>query len=87
MCHLLKALADAHHKRFGRRAATRIRSQLLATIYDKALKRKKFSGTVDALGGAKEAKEADASKAGANTVNINNLISQDVEMVCFSCVC
>ncbi|KAF8812935.1 multidrug resistance-associated ABC transporter [Phlegmacium glaucopus] len=44
MCTLLKAQADVQHLWFGRRAATRIRSELMASIYDKALKRKDFSG-------------------------------------------
>src|SRR6266852_1730408 len=38
-----QAQADVQHLWFGRRAATRIRSQLMAAIYDKALKRKDFS--------------------------------------------
>ncbi|KZP25984.1 hypothetical protein FIBSPDRAFT_918282 [Athelia psychrophila] len=45
---LAKAQADVQHLWFGRRAATRMRSQLMAAIYDKALKRKDFSGLVDA---------------------------------------
>ncbi|KAG6821862.1 hypothetical protein H0H93_006937, partial [Arthromyces matolae] len=35
------------HLWFGRRASTRIRSELMAAIYDKALKRRDFSGVVD----------------------------------------
>ncbi|KAF8220884.1 multidrug resistance-associated ABC transporter [Tricholoma matsutake] len=46
-CSLLKAQADVQHLWFGRRACTRIRSELMASIYDKALKRKDFSGIVD----------------------------------------
>ena len=44
---LCKAEADVQHLWFGRRAATRIRSELMSAIYDKALKRKDFSGIVD----------------------------------------
>lgn len=44
---LLKAQADLQHLWFSRRAATRMRSELMAAIYDKALKRKDFSGIVD----------------------------------------
>lgn len=44
---LCKAEADVQHLWYGRRAATRIRSELMAAIYDKALKRKDFSGIVD----------------------------------------
>ena len=44
---LAKAQADLQHLWIGRRACTRIRSELMAAIYDKALKRKDFSGIVD----------------------------------------
>ena len=47
VCSLLKAQADVQHLWFGRRASTRIRSELMASIYDKALKRKDFSGIVN----------------------------------------
>lgn len=43
----LKAEADVQHLWFGRRAATRIRAELMSAIYDKALKRKDFSGIVN----------------------------------------
>lgn len=39
--------ADVQHLWYGRRAATRIKSSLMTAIYDKALKRKDFSGIVD----------------------------------------
>lgn len=38
--------ADMHHLWYGRQAVTRTRSLLMAAIYDKALKRKDFSGVV-----------------------------------------
>ncbi|KAF8887923.1 multidrug resistance-associated ABC transporter [Gymnopilus junonius] len=47
ICTVMKAQADVQHLWFGRRACTRIRSELMAAIYDKALKRKDFSGIVD----------------------------------------
>ncbi|CAE7221585.1 unnamed protein product [Rhizoctonia solani] len=37
---ILKAQADAQHMWFGRRASTRTRSEIMAAVYDKALKRK-----------------------------------------------
>lgn len=42
-----QAQADLQHVWFSKRAATRIRSTLMAAIYDKTLKRKDFSGIVD----------------------------------------
>jgi hypothetical protein len=47
MTRIPQAQADVQHLWFGRRAATRIRSQHMAAIYDKSLKRKDFSGIVN----------------------------------------
>ncbi|EAU87480.2 ATP-binding cassette transporter [Coprinopsis cinerea okayama7 len=47
---LLKAEADVQHLWYGRRAATRIRSELMAAIYDKALKRRDYAGVVGQQG-------------------------------------
>ncbi|KDR78083.1 hypothetical protein GALMADRAFT_245072 [Galerina marginata CBS 339.88] len=47
VCSLLKAQADAQHLWFGRRGSVRLRTELMASIYDKALKRRDFSGIVD----------------------------------------
>ncbi|KAJ7761604.1 hypothetical protein DFH07DRAFT_903306 [Mycena maculata] len=47
ICSILKAQFDAQHLWYGQREATRIRSELMAAIYDKALKRKDFSGIID----------------------------------------
>lgn len=44
---ILKGQADVQHLWYGRRAATRIRSELMAAIYEKSLKRKDFSGSTD----------------------------------------
>ncbi|KAJ7270116.1 multidrug resistance-associated ABC transporter [Mycena haematopus] len=61
MCSVCKAQCDVYHLWLGRRAATRIRSELMAAIYDKALKRRDFSGVVD----QEKAKEAADKKAAA----------------------
>ncbi|KAJ7025345.1 multidrug resistance-associated ABC transporter [Mycena alexandri] len=45
---ILKAQFDAQHLWYGQRAATRIRSELMAAIYHKALLRKDFSGITKA---------------------------------------
>ncbi|TFK50633.1 P-loop containing nucleoside triphosphate hydrolase protein, partial [Heliocybe sulcata] len=58
-----KAEADVQHLWFGRRAASRTRSELMAAIYAKALKRKDFSGIIDS-DKAKEAKDAKDAKDG-----------------------
>ncbi|KAL0574916.1 hypothetical protein V5O48_007038, partial [Marasmius crinis-equi] len=59
---LAKAESDVQHLWFGRRAATRIRSELMAAIYDKALKRKEFSGVLD-----KKAEETKTAEDGSGS--------------------
>ncbi|KAI6042761.1 hypothetical protein EDC04DRAFT_3058052 [Pisolithus marmoratus] len=44
ICAVLKGEADAQHLFFGRRASARVSAQLMNAIYDKALKRKDYSG-------------------------------------------
>jgi len=46
---------DAQHMFFGRRAGTRMRSELIASIYAKALKRKDYSGITSEKGDAQNA--------------------------------
>ncbi|OCH88899.1 multidrug resistance-associated ABC transporter [Obba rivulosa] len=91
---LCKAEADVQHLWYGRRAATRMRSELMTAIYDKALKRKDFSGIVD-KDAAKTRKDAAASKtmpqkedpkgddpkAGADIGKIVNLMAADANKV------
>jgi hypothetical protein len=91
-----QAQADVQHLWFGRRAATRIRSQLMAGIYDKALKRKDFSGIVnkdnskedstsdgkkDSKSSAEAKAKADDPKAGADIGKIVNLMAGDANRV------
>ena len=54
---VLKAEADVQHLWYSRRAATRARSELMSSVYDKALKRRDYSGIV----------KKDDSKEGAGT--------------------
>lgn len=92
----LQAQADVQHLWFGRRAATRMRSQLMAAIYDKALKRKDFSGVVNkdnskevlSSDGKKDSKANAAAKAkeddpkpGADIGKIVNLMAGDANRV------
>jgi hypothetical protein len=91
-----QAQADVQHLWFGRRAATRMRSQLMAAIYDKSLKRKDFSGIVNkdnskevsTSDGKKDSKasagakaKADDPKAGADIGKIVNLMAGDANRV------
>lgn len=92
----LQAQADVQHLWFGRRAATRMRSQLMASIYDKALKRKDYSGIVnkektkevsdrdkkrDPKASAEAEAKANDPKAGADVGKIVNLMAGDANRV------
>ncbi|KAF8836435.1 P-loop containing nucleoside triphosphate hydrolase protein [Paxillus ammoniavirescens] len=91
-CTLMKAQADVQHLWFGRRAATRMRVELMAAIYDKALKRQDYSGIVD-KDKVKEAADkkagispsanptADDPKAGADVGKIVNLMAVDANRI------
>ncbi|KAF7299119.1 ABC bile acid [Mycena indigotica] len=90
---VLKAQVDLQHLYLSRRAATRIRVELIAAIYDKALKRKDYAGLIDKdkARAAAEAKvrsetkqkrarhdeKADDPKSGADVGKIVNLMAGD----------
>ncbi|KZT07241.1 uncharacterized protein LAESUDRAFT_758644 [Laetiporus sulphureus 93-53] len=75
-----KAQVDVQHLWFSRHAATRIRSELMVAIYDKALKRKDFSEIVDkdASKAAKAPDATDISKAKAGAKADNPKVSADI---------
>jgi hypothetical protein len=89
---LHQAEADVQHRWFGRRAATRIRVELMAAIYVKALKRQDYSRIID-KDKAKEAADkkagikpaqhptADDQKAGADVGKIVNLMAVDANRI------
>ncbi|KAF8439690.1 multidrug resistance-associated ABC transporter [Boletus edulis BED1] len=88
LCTVLKAEADVQHLWYGRRAATRMRTELMAAIYDKALKRKDYSGIIDkdklkddanrkAGISTSEDPSGDEPKAGADVGKIVNLMAVD----------
>ena len=93
---MCKAQADVQHLWYGRRACTRIRSELMTSIYDKALKRKDFSGIVDKdavaekagagkAGKGKEDAKGDDPKAGADVGKIVNLMAGDANRIAMTC--
>ncbi|KAF7318109.1 ABC transmembrane type-1 domain-containing protein [Mycena chlorophos] len=69
VCALVKAELDLQHLWYGRQNTARVRSQVMAAIYDKALKRKDFSGVVKekekekAPAGDKKAEDKPAEEA------------------------
>ncbi|KAJ7725290.1 hypothetical protein DFH07DRAFT_970902 [Mycena maculata] len=99
LCSVLKAQCDLQHLWYGRRACTHVRSELMAAIYDKTLKRRDFSGLVKEKeaevkknADAPQATKADKAKAkadekkagaGADPGKITNLMSNDAEDISF----
>ncbi|KAH0834256.1 hypothetical protein J3R83DRAFT_11612 [Lanmaoa asiatica] len=92
LCTVLKAEADVQHLWYGRRAATRMRTELMAAIYDKALKRKDYSGVIDkdklkddadrkAGVAPSESSSGDEPKAGADVGKIVNLMAVDANRI------
>lgn len=57
-----QAQADAQHMWYGRHASSRIRSELMAAVYDKALKRKDAADMVNNKGPKRKNKEKDPMK-------------------------
>ncbi|KAF7346860.1 hypothetical protein MSAN_01825400 [Mycena sanguinolenta] len=72
ICSLVKSQVKAQHLWFIRRACTRLRSELMAAIYDKTLKKRDFSGAV-------EQKEGNSNAA--NTGKIINLMEIDSDKI------
>ncbi|OCF78519.1 ATP-binding cassette transporter [Kwoniella mangroviensis CBS 8886] len=79
----LKALVDLLHLWHGRRATVRIKAELTAAIYDKALRRKDASGVV----AAKEDEEKDTEggkaekKSNADSGKVVNLMAGDTNRI------
>lgn len=93
---IIKAQCDIQHLWYGRRAASRIRSELMAAIFDKSLKRKDLSGSINKEDQAKEKEKAkdggkgkvnasdskkESLKAGADIGKIVNLMSTDANRI------
>ncbi|TFK37596.1 multidrug resistance-associated ABC transporter [Crucibulum laeve] len=96
VCSLIKSQVELQHLWFSRRAATHVRTELMAAIYDKALKRKDYSGIIskDKQNEAAEKKAADAEaaegnkaakaddpEAGADVGKIVNLMAGDANRI------
>ena len=80
---LPQAETDCLHLWFGRRAQVRIRTLLMASIYDKALKRKDFSGTVRKDSTEKDAEKANDPKSSADVGKVVNMMSGDANQIAF----
>jgi len=80
VCTCLKGQANMQHLWYGRRAATRARSELMAAIYDKALKRRDASGLAMKNKEPEEGEEKEEKKS-ADTGKTVNLMSGDANRV------
>ena len=78
-----QAETDCLHLWFGRRAQVRIRTLLMASIYDKALKRKDFSGTVRKDDKDKDPEKANDPKSSADVGKVVNMMSGDANQIAF----
>lgn len=73
-----KALIDLQHLWYGRRASVRIKNQLIAAIYDKALRRKDASGvTAEKEEESKDGKGEIAAKKSSDSGKVVNLMASD----------
>ncbi|KAF8211386.1 multidrug resistance-associated ABC transporter [Mycena galopus ATCC 62051] len=63
-CQIAKTESDVMHYYYGQRASTRMNTELMVAIYDKALKRRDFTGIVDAQAKAEAMAVKDAKAAG-----------------------
>ncbi|KAJ7303772.1 hypothetical protein DFH08DRAFT_793782 [Mycena albidolilacea] len=82
LCSVLKAQCDLQHLWFSRRACTHVRSELMAAIYDKTLKRKDFSGIVSkdndkAVEAKKSADSADTTKVVTKADKVKAKVKKD----------
>ncbi|KAG6809740.1 hypothetical protein H0H92_014907 [Tricholoma furcatifolium] len=84
LCSLCKSQIEVQHTWFSQRAAARIRSELMASIYDKALKRKDLA-EVEMVGDHDKAKDggkgSDNLKAGASVGKILDLLTSDTNQI------
>ncbi|KAF8502967.1 multidrug resistance-associated ABC transporter [Gautieria morchelliformis] len=75
---LCKSESDILHLWHGRRAATRIRSELMASIYAKALVRKDYSGIIDKKDGEQE-KQDDKTMSTPNSTSKSSETRSNVD--------
>jgi ABC-type multidrug transport system fused ATPase/permease subunit len=88
VCQLIKSQSDLQHLYFSRRASVRVKGELVASVYEKALKRKDVTGAVqkdqgkDPKGKGKEDKEgAPQDSSSADVGKIVSLIAADSDRV------
>lgn len=85
-CQLIKSQCDLQRLYFSRRASVRIKGELVASIYEKALKRKYMSGVVEkqdsrGKGNARPERIKPGEVSNADIGKIVSLVAADAEWV------
>ncbi|KAJ7047568.1 P-loop containing nucleoside triphosphate hydrolase protein [Mycena alexandri] len=80
-CMIAKSETDVLHFYYGRRASTRMRTELMVAVYEKALKRRDLTGIVDAeaKAEAKATRDAKAAKKDGKTPSTSKASSDGKE--------
>ncbi|KAF8602913.1 P-loop containing nucleoside triphosphate hydrolase protein [Ceratobasidium sp. AG-I] len=91
LCQIIKTQTDLQHLYFARRAAVRMKGELVASVYEKALRRKDMAGAVqkETPGKGKGKRKADGGKKGgvvqepssADIGKIVSLVATDADRV------
>ncbi|KAG9075527.1 hypothetical protein FS749_012789, partial [Ceratobasidium sp. UAMH 11750] len=87
VCQIIKSQSELQHLYFSRRASVRVKGELVASVYEKALKRKDVTGAVqkdkekDAKGKGKEKEGAPQDSSSADVGKIVSLIAADSDRV------
>ncbi len=82
---IIKALVDVQHLWYGRRASVRIKNQMIAAVYDKALRRKDASGVIaekEEIDNKKDGKDKKVEmKKSSDSGRVVNLMASDANNV------
>ncbi|CAE6340042.1 unnamed protein product [Rhizoctonia solani] len=75
ICQLIKSQSDLQHLYFARRASVRIKGELVASIYEKALKRKDMSGAVKKVDTNRLKIDSDTQPEESSSADIGKVVS------------
>ncbi|KEP50725.1 multidrug resistance-associated ABC transporter [Rhizoctonia solani 123E] len=75
ICQLIKSQSDLQHLYFARRASVRIKGELVASIYEKALKRKDMSGAVKKADTNRLKIDSDTQPEESSSADIGKVVS------------
>ncbi|KAG8741815.1 hypothetical protein FRC12_015533, partial [Ceratobasidium sp. 428] len=80
VCQLIKSQSELQHLYFARRASVRIRGELVASVYEKALRRKDVTGSVqkDAAGSKKDKSKGAENGRGKGKDKLQDPVAADL---------